>query len=174
MPERYHRVRTMNTDETHVLVALVEDRPGVMQRVSGLFRKRNFNIDSITVGHSEKEGISRITLTVAGDESILEQVIKQLNKLIEVVKVTKLDSENSVTRELALIKIKVKNEVARADIVQYTNIFRGRIVDVRKDSMIVEITGDRQKLEAFIESVESFGVVELAKTGVTAMTRGAK
>jgi acetolactate synthase-1/3 small subunit len=164
----------MNTDETHVLVALVEDRPGVMQRVSGLFRKRNFNIDSITVGHSEKEGISRITLTVAGDESILEQVIKQLNKLIEVVKVTKLDSENSVTRELALIKIKVKNEVARADIVQYTNIFRGRIVDVRKDSMIVEITGDRQKLEAFIESVESFGVVELAKTGVTAMTRGAK
>jgi acetolactate synthase-1/3 small subunit len=164
----------MNADETHVLVALVEDRPGVMQRVSGLFRKRNFNIDSITVGHSEKEGISRITLTVAGDESILEQVIKQLNKLIEVVKVTKLESENSVMRELALIKIKVKNEASRADIVQYTNIFRGRIVDVRKDSMIVEITGDRAKLDAFIESVDSFGVVELAKTGVTAMTRGAK
>jgi acetolactate synthase-1/3 small subunit len=174
MPKRYHRVRTMNADETHVLVALVEDRPGVMQGVSGLFRKRNFNIDSITVGHSEKEGISRITLTVAGDESILEQVIKQLNKLIEVVKVTKLESENSVMRELALIKIKVKNEASRADIVQYTNIFRGRIVDVRKDSMIVEITGDRAKLDAFIESVDSFGVVELAKTGVTAMTRGAK
>ena len=161
-------------NETHILVVLVEDRPGVMQRVSGLFRKRNFNIDSITVGHSEKEGISRITLTVAGDESILEQVTKQLNKLIEVVKITKLESENSVTRELALIKIKVKNETARADIVQYTNIFRGRIVDVRKDSMIVEITGDRAKLNAFIESVDSFGVVELAKTGVTAMTRGAK
>lgn len=161
-------------NETHILVVLVEDRPGVMQRVSGLFRKRNFNIDSITVGHSEKVGISRITLTVAADESILEQVIKQLNKLIEVVKITKLESENSVTRELALIKIKVKNETARADIVQYTNIFRGRIVDVRKDSMIVEITGDRAKLNAFIESVDSFGVVELAKTGVTAMTRGAK
>ncbi len=159
-------------NETHILVVLVEDRPGVMQRVSGLFRKRNFNIDSITVGHSEKEGISRITLTVAGDESILEQVTKQLNKLIEVVKITKLESENSVTRELALIKIKVKNETARADIVQYTNIFRGKIVDVRKDSMIVEITGDRAKLNAFIESVDSFGVVELAKTGVTAMTRG--
>lgn len=158
--------------ETKILVALVEDRPGVMQRVSGLFRKRNFNIDSITVGHSEKKGISRITLTVAGDEKILEQVIKQLNKLIEVIKVTKLEGENSVTRELALIKIKVKNEAARADIVQYTNIFRGRIVDVRKDSMIVEITGDRAKLNAFIESVESFGVIELAKTGVTAMTRG--
>ncbi len=161
-------------NETHILVTLVEDRPGVMQRVSGLFRKRNFNIDSITVGHSEKEGISRITLTVEGDDSILEQVIKQLNKLIEVIKVTKLDSENSVTRELALIKIKVKNEASRADIVQYTNIFRGRIVDVRKDTMIVEITGDRAKLDAFIESVNSFGIVELAKTGVTAMTRGAK
>ena len=161
-------------NETHILVVLVEDRPGVMQRVSGLFRKRNFNIDSITVGHSEKEGISRMTLTVAGDESILEQVIKQLNKLIEVVKITKLEGENSVTRELALIKIKVKNEAARADIVQYTNIFRGRIVDVRKDSMIVEITGDRAKLNAFIESVDSFGVIELAKTGVTAMIRGAK
>jgi acetolactate synthase-1/3 small subunit len=160
-------------NETHILVTLVEDRPGVMQRVSGLFRKRNFNIDSITVGHSEKPGISRITLMVAGDESVLEQVIKQLNKLIEVIKITELKDENSVTRELALIKIKVKNETARADIVQYTNIFRGRIVDVRKDSMIVEITGDRAKLDAFIESVESFGVIELAKTGVTAMTRGA-
>jgi acetolactate synthase-1/3 small subunit len=161
-------------DESYILVVLVEDRPGVMQRVSGLFRKRNFNIDSITVGHSEKEGISRITLTVAGDERILEQVIKQLNKLIEVIKITKLDSENSVMRELALIKIKVKNEASRADIVQYANIFRGRIVDVRKDSMIVEITGDKAKIGAFIELLGSFGIVELAKTGVTAMTRGPK
>jgi len=163
-----------DTDETHILVALVEDRPGVMQRVSGLFRKRNFNIDSITVGHSEKEGISRIALTVAGDERIIEQVIKQLNKLIEVIKVTKLDRENSVMRELALIKINVKNETTRADIVQYTNIFRGRIVDVRKDSMIVEITGDRTKVDAFIELIGSFGIMELAKTGATAMTRGPK
>ncbi|MBU2560359.1 acetolactate synthase small subunit [archaeon] len=175
MPKRHHRVSKVSEEnETHILVTLVEDRPGVMQRVSGLFRKRNFNIDSITVGHSEKPGISRITLMVAGDEHVLEQVIKQLNKLIEVIKITELEDENSVQRELALIKIKVKNEAARADIVQYTNIFRGRIVDVRKDSMIVEITGDRAKLDAFIESVESFGVIELAKTGVTAMTRGAK
>ncbi len=161
-------------DETHILVALVEDRPGVMQRVSGLFRKRNFNIDSITVGRSEQGGISRITMTVAGDERIIEQVIKQLSKLIEVIKVTKLDREHSVMRELALIKIKVKNEAARADIVQYTNIFRGRIVDVQKDSMIVEITGGSAKVEAFIELMGSFGVMELAKTGVTAMTRGKK
>lgn len=163
-----------DTDETHILVALVEDRPGVMQRVSGLFRKRNFNIDSITVGHSEKEGISRITLTATGDERIIEQVIKQLSKLIEVIKVIKLSRENSVTRELALVKIKVKNETARADIVQYTNIFRGRIVDVRKDSIIVEITGDRAKVDAFIEITRPFGIMELAKTGVTAMTRGPK
>lgn len=173
MPEGPNRVITM-TNETHILVALVEDRPGVMQRVSGLFRKRNFNIDSITVGHSEKEGISRITMTVSGDERIIEQVIKQLNKLIEVIKVTKLDKENSVMRELALVKIKVKNEAARGDMVQYVNIFRGRIVDVRKDSMIVEITGDNEKIDAFIESVSSFGIAELAKTGVTAMTRGQK
>ncbi len=173
MPEGPDRVITM-TDETHILVALVEDRPGVMQRVSGLFRKRNFNIDSITVGHSEKEGISRITMTVSGDERIIEQVIKQLNKLIEVIKVTKLDNENSVMRELALIKIKVKNEAVRGDIVQYVNIFRGRIVDVRQDSMIVEITGDNEKIDAFIESVRSFGIAEFAKTGVTAMTRGQK
>ncbi len=160
--------------ETHILAALVEDRPGVMQRVSGLFRKRNFNIDSITVGRSEKDGISRITMMVAGDERIIEQVIKQLSKLIEVIKVTKLDREHSVMRELALIKIKVKTESARADIVQYSNIFRGRIVDVQKDSMIVEITGDSEKVEAFIELMGSFGVMELAKTGVTAMTRGQK
>lgn len=163
-----------DTDETHILVALVEDRPGVMQRVSGLFRKRNFNIDSITVGHSEKEGISRITLTATGDERIIEQVIKQLSKLIEVIKVTKLSRENSVTRELALVKIKVKNETTRADIVQYTNIFRGRIVDVKKGSIIVEITGDRAKVDAFIEITRPFGIMELAKTGVTAMTRGPK
>ncbi len=163
-----------NSGESPILVAHVEDRPGVMQRVSGLFRKRNFNIDSITVGHSEKEGISRITLTVEGDESVLEQVIKQLSKLIEVVKITKLSSENSVMRELALVKINVKNEAARADIVQYANIFRGRVVDVRKNSMIVEITGDTAKVDAFIELIGSFGVIELGKTGVTAMIRVSK
>lgn len=163
-----------DSGESHILVVHVEDRPGVMQRVSGLFRKRNFNIDSITVGHSEREGVSRITLTVEGDESILEQVIKQLSKLIEVVKITKLSSENSVMRELALVKIKVKNEAARADIVQYANIFRARIVDVRKNSMIVEITGDTAKVDAFIELVGSFGIIELGKTGVTAMVRGSK
>jgi acetolactate synthase-1/3 small subunit len=161
-------------DKSHILVAWVEDRPGVMQRVSGLFRKRNFNIDSITVGHSEKKGISRMTLTVTGDDRVLEQVIKQLNKLIEVIKVTKLEREESVTRELALVKIGTKNEDVRAEIVQYVNIFRGRIVDVSKDSLIVEITGDSAKIDAFVKLMESYEIKELAKTGLTAMTRGSK
>lgn len=161
-------------NETHVLVALVEDRPGVMQRVSGLFRRRNFNIDSITVGRSEKEGISRMTLTVRGDQRILEQVMKQLNKLVEVLKVAQVEGADSVMRELALVKISTKNQNSRADIVQYVNIFRGRIVDVGKDSLIVEITGDSEKIDAFVNLVSTFGIKELAKTGVTAMTRGTK
>ncbi len=159
-------------NETHVLVALVEDRPGVMQRVSGLFRKRNFNIDSITVGRSEKEGISRMTLTVRGDQRILEQVMKQLNKLVEVLKVIQVEGADSVMRELALMKISTKDQNSRAEIVQYVNIFRGRIVDVGKDSLIVEITGDSEKIDAFVNLASTFGIKELAKTGVTAMTRG--
>lgn len=159
--------------ETHILVALVEDKPGVMQRVSGLFRKRNFNIDSITVGHSEKPGVSRMTLTVTGDHAVLEQVMKQLNKVIEVLKVIELNKKSSVQRELALVKIRTKNETARAEVVSYVNIFRGRIVDVSKDSLIVEITGDSSKIEAFVKLVSTFGVHELARTGVTAMARGA-
>ena len=159
--------------EAHILVALVEDKPGVMQRVSGLFRKRNFNIDSITVGHSEKPGVSRMTLTVTGDHAVLEQVMKQLNKVIEVLKVIELDKKSSVQRELALVKIRTKDETARAEVVSYVNIFRGRIVDVSKDSLVVEITGDSSKIEAFVNLVSTFGIIELARTGVTAMSRGA-
>ena len=160
--------------ETHILIAMVNDKPGVMQRVSGLFRKRNFNIDSITVGHSEKPGVSRITLTVTGDHIVLEQVMKQLNKVVDVIKVVELDKGDSVMRELALVKIRTKNETARTEVVSYANIFRGRIVDVSKNSIIVEITGDSSKIEAFFSLVSSFGVRELARTGVTAMSRGAE
>jgi acetolactate synthase-1/3 small subunit len=161
-------------EDTHYIVALVEDRPGVMQRVSGLLRKRNFNIDSISVGETEIPGISRITMTVRGDRVTLEQVMKQLNKLIEVVKVSELNPRESVIRELALIKVSVKNEAARAEVVQYANIFRGRIVDVAKQSMVVEITGDEDKIRAFIELMRSYGIKEIARTGKTIMARGAK
>ncbi|RLG58961.1 MAG: acetolactate synthase small subunit [Candidatus Hydrothermarchaeota archaeon] len=160
--------------ERYILSVLVEDKPGVMQRVSGLFRRRNFNIDSITVGHSEKKGVSRITLTVAGDRKILEQVMKQLNKLIEVVKVSELSEKESVVRELALVKVRTKNESVRSELISYANIFRGRIVDVSKNSMIIEITGDSEKIDAFIDLVKIYGILELARTGITAMIRGAK
>ncbi len=159
-------------DDGYILAAMVEDKPGVMQRISGLFRKRNFNIDSISVGSSEKPGVSRMTLTVTGDSQILEQVIKQLSKLVEVIKVTRLDEGEAVTRELALVKIGTRDESERAEVVQYANIFRGRIVDVHKESLIVEITGDRPKIDAFINLVDVYGIKELAKTGLTAMTRG--
>ncbi len=161
-----------DSEQLHILVVLVEDRPGVLQRVAGMFRKRNFNIDSITVGHSEKEGISRITIVVRGDTRVLEQVMKQLNKLVEVIKVSELPRDDTVSRELALLKIKTKSEAARAEIVQYVTIFRGRIIDVRKDSLIVEITGDRDKVNAFVKLADLFGIQELAKTGVSAMARG--
>jgi|TARA_B100000959_G_C14941793_1_gene608141 acetolactate synthase-1/3 small subunit len=159
-------------EENHILIAMVEDRPGVLQRIAGLFRKRNFNIDSITVGHSEKPGISRITLTVTGDLVILEQVMKQLNKIVEVLKVIELYKDNSVLRELALIKIKIENEANRSEIVSYINIFRGRIIDVSNNLITVEITGDSSKVEAFINIVGSDKIKELARTGITAMGRG--
>jgi acetolactate synthase-1/3 small subunit len=161
-------------EKTHYIVALVEDRPGVMQRVSGLLRKRNFNIDSISVGATEIPGISRITMTVRGDRVVLEQVMKQLNKLIEVVKVSELNPRESVVRELALIKVSVKSADTRAEVVQYANIFRARVVDVARHSMVVEITGDEDKVNAFIELMRGYGIKEIARTGKTIMARGAK
>ncbi|NOZ82840.1 MAG: acetolactate synthase small subunit [Euryarchaeota archaeon] len=161
-------------DEEHFIVALVEDRPGVMQRIAGMLRRRNFNIDSISVGTTEIPGISRITMTVHGDRLTLEQAMKQLNKLIEVVKVSELRQEESVVRELALVKVSVKNERARAEVVQYANIFRARIVDVSRQSMMIEITGDEEKLRAFIELMRSYGIIEIARTGKVIMARGAK
>lgn len=157
--------------ERHLIYALVEDRPGVMQRVSGLFTRRNFNIDTISVGHTGKRGISRISLTVRGSRKDLEQVMKQLSKIIEVRKVVELKKDTSVARELALVKISTKDEDQRAEVIQYVNIFRGRIVDVCKETMIVEITGDSAKVAAFLQLVKTFGIKELAKTGITAMAR---
>jgi len=158
-------------EKRNVLVALVEDKPGVMQRISGMFTRRNFNIDSISVGHTEKKGISRITLTVTADEKRIEQVIKQLNKIIEVIKVIRMD-DDALFRELLLVKIHAPNKEARNEILQYTEIFRGRVVDVGKDAMTIEITGDSEKVEAFIKLITPLGVKELALTGVTAMARG--
>jgi len=156
----------------HVIAALVENKPGVLARVSSLFRRRGFNIESLAVGTTEREDISRMTIVVKGDDKTVEQVTKQLNKLIEVIKVSDL-SENSVNRMLALIKVAVNIE-NRGEIVEIANIFRARIVDVARDSMIIEITGDEEKIEAFTNLMRAYGIKELVKTGIVSMARGSK
>jgi acetolactate synthase-1/3 small subunit len=156
----------------HILGLLVEDKPGVMQRISGLFSRRGFNIETITVGKTEKEGISSMTLTLGGDEKTVEQVIKQLYKLVEVIKVIKLKEEESVIRELCLVKVKTDDK--RSQIIEYSNIFRGRIVDVSLNDLTIEITGDSNKVNAFLDLMKSFGIKEVRRTGITAIARGSK
>lgn len=155
----------------HIISVLVEDKPGVMQRISGLFARRGFNIDTIAVGRSEVKGLSRIILTVSGDEKVLEQVRKQLEKQVDVIKVRDLDPERSVVRELCLVKVAI-NSQTRSDIVELSSIFRGRIVDVSHDSLTIEITGDTDKVEAFLHLLEPYGIKEVARTGIVAMSRG--
>ncbi|MEM2403457.1 MAG: acetolactate synthase small subunit, partial [Archaeoglobaceae archaeon] len=150
----------------------VENKPGVLARVSSLFRRRGFNIESLSVGVTENEDISRMTIVVNGDEKVLEQVVKQLNKLIEVIKVSDV-TKDSVERELCLVRVNAPPE-KRGEIVELTNIFRARIVDVAKDSFIIEITGDEDKINAFIDLMRNYGIKEVARTGKVAMVRGAK
>ena len=140
----------------HVISTLVEDKPGVLQKVAGMFNRRGFNIDSITVGNSEVEGQSRMVITVHADEKGLEQVMKQLNKLIDVIKIKDI-TQNAVKRELCLVKVNVPNAKARAEIMQYSNIFRAHILDVSEETLLIELTGDKKKINAFISLVENFG-----------------
>ncbi|MBQ9026001.1 MAG: acetolactate synthase small subunit [Methanobrevibacter sp.] len=155
----------------HVISTLVENRPGVLQKVAGLFTRRDFNIDSITVGESEVEGLARMVITVKADEKLLEQVTKQLNKLVDVIKIKDI-SKNAVKRELCLIKVNIPNEKARAEIMQYANIFRAKIVDVTEETLIIEITGDMEKINAFISLLKGYGIKKISRTGLTAMARG--
>jgi len=157
----------------HTLAVIVENKPGVLTRVATLFRRRCYNIDSLTVGTTENPGISRMTIVVEGDGKVIEQVIKQLYKLIDVIKVIDITSESAVDRELVLIKVKADNSV-RADIVQLVDIFRARIVDIGRSSLIVEATGDRGKIDALEDSLRPFGIIELVRTGKVAMVRGTK
>jgi acetolactate synthase-1/3 small subunit len=154
------------------IAVLVENKPGVLARVSSLFRRRGFNIESLAVGTTEREDISRMTIVVSGDDKTLEQVMKQLNKLIEVIKVSDL-TENSVNRELALIKVNAPPE-RRSEIIEIANIFRARIVDVARDSFIIEITGDEDKINAFVDLMRQYGIKEMARTGIISMARGSK
>ncbi len=164
----------MESGQTKVISVLVENKPGVLHGVSNLFRRRNFNIESITVGPSQNSEIARMTITVNGDEKTLEQVVKQLAKLIDVLKVEELEPGHFVMRELALIKVNVPTAKERSDIINCVEVFRGRIIDVATDSLTVEITGTPDKLDAFLNLMKTTGVIELARTGITALARGAK
>jgi acetolactate synthase-1/3 small subunit len=158
----------------HIISIIVEHKPGVLYNVSNLFRCRGFNIDSVSVGPAEEAGLARMTIMVRGDDRTIEQVVKQLNKLIVVIKVTRLDPESIVTRELALIKVIALNSKARSDIINYADIFRARVVDVSSESLMMEITGSSDKIDAFISLMKPFAVKEVARTGITALSRGAK
>ena len=164
----------MQAGKTKVISILVENRPGVLHMISNLFRRRNFNIESITVGPTEQPDLARMTITVNEDEKTVEQVIKQVAKQIDVLKVAELESGNYVMRELALIKVNVKDSKDRSDIINFVNVFRGHIIDVSTDSITVEITGAPDKIDAFLNLMKTFGIIELARTGITALARGAK
>ncbi len=157
----------------HTLAVLVENQPGVLSHVAGLFARRGYNIESLAVGETEDSSISRITLVVEGDEKVIEQVSKQLNKQVEVIKVNDITNDEIVVRQLLLLKV-AADLAARQEIMQIVEIFRCRIVDIGKRSLIVEATGDEEKIQAIIKSLRPFGIQELVRTGNVAMVRGVK
>jgi len=157
----------------HVLSLLVEDRPGLLTRVAGLFARRGFNIESLAVGASEIEGLSRITVVVGVEGAPLEQVTKQLNKLINVIKVVELEPDQTVQRDHMFIKVKT-DASTRGQVLEAVTLFRARVIDVVSDALIIEVTGDQAKCNAFIKVLEPFGIKELVQSGVLAMGRGSK
>lgn len=158
---------------THVLSLLVEDKPGLLTRVAGLFARRGFNIDSLAVGRTEVPGLSRITVVVDVDQLPLEQVTKQLNKLVNVVKIVELEPGQSVQREHLLIKVKVDN-ATRSQILEAATLFRARVVDVTTDALVIEVTGDSPKCQALLRLLEPYGIKEIAQSGLLAIGRGGK
>ncbi len=155
----------------HTLIALMEDKPGVLNRVASLFRRRNFNIESLTVGHSETPGISRMTIVVNADHAGIEQVEKQLYKLVNITKVSDVSHEPTVIRELALIKVHA-TAPTRAEIMQLVDIFRANVVDVAAESLTIEITGPEDKVDSLVQLLRPFGIKEMVRTGRVAMVRG--
>ncbi|HBC93910.1 MAG TPA: acetolactate synthase small subunit [Pelotomaculum sp.] len=157
----------------HTLAVTVENNPGVLTRVAGLFSRRGFNIDSLAVGRTENPRISRMTIIVEGDDQVVEQVAKQLHKLVDVIKISDITYSPYVDRELVLIKVNAE-PASRAEIMQLVDIFRARIVDVGPKTLTVEVTGDEGKIDAFEQSLRPFGIKELVRTGKIAMLRGIK
>jgi acetolactate synthase-1/3 small subunit len=159
------------TGRKHILSILVENKPGVLSRISGLFARRGFNIDTLAVGPTDDEAVSRITLTLDGAKHPIDQVTKQLHKLVNVLKIRDLEPEETLARELALFKISVDGNT-RGEVMEITEIFRGRVVDVTKRSVVVEVTGTDDKIEAFERMVRPFGLIEMVRTGELAISRG--
>ena len=155
----------------HTLLALVEDKPGVLNRIASLFRRRGFNIESIAVGHSELPNLSRMTFVVNGPATMVEQVRKQVSKIVDVVKVADVTGDKITVRELALIKVRATSST-RSEIIEITDIFRANIVDVASDSLTIEITGDEDKVDSLLNLLRGFGIREINRTGRIAMTRG--
>jgi acetolactate synthase-1/3 small subunit len=162
----------IRTGRRHVLSILVENKPGVLARIAGLFARRGFNIQSLAVGPTDDVSMSRITLTVDGAAHPIDQVTKQLHKLVHVIKIRDLEPDERVARELALFKISCQDGDARAQVMQFTDIFRGNVVDVSKRSVTVEVTGTEDKVKAFEEMVRPFGLIEMVRTGEVAVSRG--
>jgi acetolactate synthase-1/3 small subunit len=156
-----------------VLSLLVEDKPGLLTRVAGLFARRGFNIESLAVGATEIEGLSRITVAVDVEDAPLEQVTKQLNKLVNVIKIVELDPAQSVQREHLLIKVRVDNS-NRSQILEAVTLFRARVVDVATDALVIEVTGDSGKVQALLRVLEPYGIKEIAQSGLLAIGRGSK
>jgi acetolactate synthase I/III small subunit len=161
----------IHTGRKHVLSVLVENKPGVLTRISGLFARRGFNIDTLAVGPTEDESVSRMTIVLDGAAHPIDQVTKQLHKLVNVIKIRDLEPEEAVARELALFKISADSE-SRGQVMQFTDIFRGKVIDVSKKSMTIEITGTDDKIEAFERMIRPFGLIEMVRTGEIAISRG--
>lgn len=169
--EELHAAGNLRTGRKHVLSILVENKSGVLTRIAGLFARRGFNIDTLTVGPTDDEHISRVTLTVDGALHPIDQVTKQLHKLVNVLKIRDLEPTDTVARELALFKISADG-AQRGELMQITEIFRGKVVDVTKRSIVVEVTGTTEKIEAFEDMVRPFGLIEMMRTGEIAISRG--
>lgn len=158
----------------HIVGMIVEDKPGVMQKISGMFTRRGFNIDTIAVGKSETAGLSRITLSMIADENTLEQLIKQLYKTINVIRVFKMPEKGSVVRELCLVKVYIKDENSRSEVMKYSDVFKGKIVDISPSSATIQLVGTPEKIDAFLDILRPFGMKEVARTGIIAISRDPK
>ena len=171
---RTEKYKKMNPEERHIFSVLVENRFGVLARVAGLFSGRGFNIDSLNVAETHEKGISQITLVTHGDAQIIEQIYQHLNRLIDVIEVTDLTAGTHVERELLLLKVGTPDSQTRAEILQVAEVFRARVIDTKPASLVLEITGDEGKLKAAIELFETYGILELVRTGKIAMLRGSE